>query len=567
MGNYQNVTALRPAGIEKKKAYLVGGGIASLAAAAYLIRDGHMTGEQITILEQLNVLGGSLDGSGNAEDGYLVRGGREMEEHYECLWDLLSKVPSIITPDRTVLEEFRDINIADPNEAACRVMSNLGVKDPNTSLGLSHHNVKELTKLTLATEDELGATTVEEFFSKSFLETPMWCFWRSMFAFEPWHSVMEMKRYMERFMHLLPGMSLLKDILFTKYNQYESMILPLKTLLKANGVNFDLGTQVTDLDININTDNGDKTVTAIHLLRAGVPEIINTSVDDLVFVTNGSMTENSTTGSMTEPAILNREPGGCWTLWKNIAAKDPAFGRPDVFCSDIDKSKWLSFTITAADSPMADMLRRLTGRDPFSGNGVTGGIMTIKDSSWLMSVTVNRQPQYSDQPDNVLVIWAYGLYPDNIGDFVMKKMSDCNGEELLSELLYHWGAEDQIPEVMKTVKVIPCMMPYITAQFMPRVKGDRPDVIPAGSKNLAFLGQFAEIPGDCVFTVEYSVRGAMMAVYTLLDLDKAPPEIYPTKYDVRVIAKATETMYGGHVPAQGLVNHFLKGTSLEGLGE
>jgi len=563
MGNYQNVTARPVPGVERKRAFLIGGGIGSLAAAAYLIRDGHFEGRQITILEESAITGGSLDASGNPLDGYLVRGGREMEEHYECLWDLLSQVPSIVTPGVTVLEEFREINMADPNEATTRIMNNLGVKDPNTSLGLSHHNVRELTKLTLATEEELGATTVEEYFSPSYLETDMWCYWRSMFAFEPWHSVVEMRRYMNRFMHLLPGMSRLRDILFTKYNQYDSLVLPVERMLKAQGVTFDLGTQVTDLDIDIAADS--KTVTAIHLVRDGKPETIATTADDLVFVTNGSMTENSTVGSSTEPAILNREEGGCWTLWKNIAAKDPAFGRPEVFCSDIDKTKWLSFTITATDSPMADLLRKFTGRDPFSGNGVTGGIMTIRDSSWLMSATCNRQPQWPDQPDNCLVIWAYGLYPDNVGDFIKKPMSDCTGEELVSELLYHWGAQDQIAEILKTVKVVPCMMPYITSQFMPRVKGDRPDVIPAGSKNLAFLGQFAEIPDDCVFTVEYSVRSAMMAVYTLLGLNKTPPEVWPSRFDVRVIAKATETMYDGRVPAEGLINRFLKGTSLEGL--
>lgn len=563
MGNYQNVTARPVPGVERKRAFLIGGGIGSLAAAAYLIRDGHFEGRQITILEESAITGGSLDASGNPLDGYLVRGGREMEEHYECLWDLLSQVPSIVTPGVTVLEEFREINMADPNEATTRIMNNLGVKDPNTSLGLSHHNVRELTKLTLATEEELGATTVEEYFSPSYLETDMWCYWRSMFAFEPWHSVVEMRRYMNRFMHLLPGMSRLRDILFTKYNQYDSLVLPVERMLKAQGVTFDLGTQVTDLDIDIAADS--KTVTAIHLVRDGKPETIATTADDLVFVTNGSMTENSTTGSMTEPAILNRGEGGCWTLWKNIAAKDPAFGRPEVFCSDIDKTKWLSFTITATDSPMADLLRKFTGRDPFSGNGVTGGIMTIRDSSWLMSATCNRQPQWPDQPDNCLVIWAYGLYPDNVGDFIKKPMNDCTGEELVSELLYHWGAQDQIAEILKTVKVVPCMMPYITSQFMPRVKGDRPDVIPAGSKNLAFLGQFAEIPDDCVFTVEYSVRSAMMAVYTLLGLNKTPPEVWPSRFDVRVIAKATETMYDGRVPAEGLINRFLKGTSLEGL--
>lgn len=597
VGSYGNVIASKKEGIEKKRAYLVGGGIASLAAAAYLIRDGHMAGDKITILEQLEVNGGSLDGSGNAIDGYIMRGGREMESHYECTWDLFSFIPDLMrkdaeevfsspkpelvsNPNQTVLKRIRDINQWDPNSAKCRLMSNCGEPDRDPKLGLSITHVMELTKLTLKTEEELGATTVKEFFTSSYFETNMWYFWTSMFAMETWHSVVEMRRYMQRFMHLMPTMSKLEDILFTTYNQYESMVLPLQVWLKDQGVNFDTKTQVNDLDIEI--INGEKTVTAIHLLRgtAKVKETIATTADDMVFVTNGSMTENSTLGNNNEPAILNNEVGACWKLWKNIAAKDPAFGNPEAFCSHVDKSKFVSFTITATDSPIADLLKEFTGVDPYSHKGVSGGIMTVKDSSWLMSATCNRQPQYRSQPvgdyqpkeykeqpdKNVLAIWAYGLFPDNVGDFVKKKMSDCSGEELLTELLYHWGAKDQIDEIMKTVKVIPCMMPYITSQFLPRVKGDRPEVIPEGSKNFAFLGQFTEIPDDCVFTVEYSVRSAIMAVYNLLDItDKTPPEVYASKDDVTVIIKASETMHNGSIPGEHLLSHLLKGTSLAGL--
>ncbi|WP_440875275.1 oleate hydratase [Thalassotalea sp. PLHSN55] len=596
-GNFNKVIAAKKAGIENKRAYLVGGGIASLAAAAYLIRDGHMKGDQITILEQLDVNGGCLDGSGNAIDGYIMRGGREMEAHYECTWDLFSFIPDlkrkntdetltnpkpelVSDPNRTVLKRIRDVNQWDPNSAKCRLMSNCGEPDRDPSLGLSTLHVLELTKLTLKTEEELGATTVKEFFSDSYFETNMWYFWTSMFAMETWHSVVEMRRYMQRFMHLMPTMSKLEDILFTTYNQYESMVLPLQIWLKNEGVNFDMKTQVNDLDIDI--VNGEKTVTAIHLLRgtAQTKETITTTSDDLVFVTNGSMTENSSLGNTHEPAILNREVGACWNLWKNIAAKDPAFGKPDVFCSQVDKSKFLSFTITATDSPIADLLKQFTGVDPYSHRGVTGGIMTIKDSSWLMSATCNRQPQYRSQPvgdyqpkhdkddpdKNVLAIWVYGLFPDNIGDYVQKKMSDCTGEELLTELLYHWGAKDQIDAIMKTVKVIPCMMPYITSQFLPRVKGDRPEVVPEGSTNLAFLGQFTEIPDDCVFTVEYSVRSAIMAVYKLLGItDKSVPDVYDSKDNVNTIIKASETMYNGSIPGEHLLSHLLKGTSLSGL--
>lgn len=564
MGNFQNINTLKPEGIENKKAYLVGGGIASLAAAAYLIRDGHMDGKNITILEQAHIIGGSMDGAGNAKDGYVVRGGREMEEHYECCWDLFSAVPSLSAPNRTVLDEFRELNVADPNESTCRLLHNCGEKADFSSLGLNDLHIKQLTMLLLATEENLGATTVEQYFHPSFLETNMWCFWRSMFAFENWHSVVEMKRYMQRFMHLLPGMSHMKNIMFPKYNQYESMILPLEKWLQSKNVVINLHAQVTDLDIDIEDDK--KTVTAIRLLHNGKEEIIHTTKNDLVFVTNGSMTENSTIGSMGKPATINRGTGGCWELWKNIAKKDPSFGKPEVFCSDIDKSKWESFTITSTDPKIADLLKKLTGNDPYSGKTVTGGIITIKDSSWLLSLTCNRQPHFIDQPKNVLVLWAYGLFPDNIGDFVKKRMCDCTGEELVTELLYHMGKKDEIPEILKNVNVIPCMMPYTTSQFMPRVKGDRPDVIPKGSSNFAFLGQFAEVADDCVFTVEYSIRSAMMAVYTLLNLEKKVPDVYPTKYDVRVIAAATKTLYSGRpLPAEMIVKKLLKDTTLEGL--
>ncbi|MGH4139909.1 oleate hydratase [Clostridium sp.] len=195
------------------------------------------------------------------------------------------------------------------------------------------------------------------------------------------------------------------------------------------------------------------------------------------------------------------------------------------------------------------------------------GIITVKDSSWLLSVTVNRQPQFINQPDDVIVIWAYALFPNNEGDFIKKKMSECNGRELLQELLYHLGInEKDMHEYIETCIVIPSIMPYITSQFMPRVKGDRPQVVPAGSTNLAFLGQFAEVKNDCVFTVEYSVRSAIMAVYTLLRLEKNPPEIYPSQYDVRIVAKAAKALYSGRsLPAEGIIKKLLSNTSLEGL--
>ncbi|MCY6483819.1 oleate hydratase [Clostridium aestuarii] len=566
MGSYQNINTLKPEGIENKKAYLIGGGIASLAAAEYLIRDGHMNGKNIIILEETDILGGAMDGCGNAEDGYVARGGREMEEHYECTWDLFGGVPSLEEPGRTVLDEFRELNIDDPNYSNCRAIANRGEKLDFSSLGLGEIHVKQLTKLFLATEDALGATTVEQFFEPTFFETNMWLYWRSMFAFETWHSVVEMKHYMHRFIHLMPGMSKMSGLVFTKYNQYDSMILPLKKLLESKGVVFDLNTQVTNLDIDIT--EGKKTVTGIHLTRNGEKEeIIKTTKDDLVFFTNGSMTENSTLGSMEKAPVIDRSEGGCWRLWKNISKKDASFGRPEVFCGNIDKTKWESYTITSKGPKMIKLIEKFAGRKILPHKTITGGIITIKDSNWVLSVTANRHLQFTDQPDDVVVLWAYALLLDKEGNFIKKKMGDCTGKELLQELLYHLGIDEKdMQEYIDTSIVIPAMMPYVTSQFMPRVKGDRPQVVPEGSTNLAFLGQFAEIENDCVFTVEYSIRSAMMAVYTLLGLEKNPPEVYPSQYDVRVIANATKTLYSGRpLPAEAIIKKLLKDTTLEGL--
>lgn len=566
MGSYQRIKTLKPEGIESRKAYLIGGGIGSLAAAEYLICDGHMNPKNITILEERNIMGGSMDGAGNAKDGYVALGGREMEEHYECMWDLFGKVPSLEEPGRTVLDEFKELNDADPNYSNCRAIANRGEKLDFSTLGLAENHVKQLTKLFLATEDALGAITVEQFFDDSFFETDFWLYWRSMFAFENWHSLVEMKRYMHRFMHLMPGMNKMEGLVFTKYNQYDSMILPLKKFLESQGVVFDLNTQVTDLDIDITA--GKKTVTGIHLTRDGKKEeFIKTTENDLVFFTNGSMTENATLGNMDTAPILNRGEGACWSLWKKIAAKDATFGNPEVFCGDIDKSTWESYTITAKGPKMRKLIEKFAEREFAPHKTATGGIITVKDSNWLLSVTVNRQPQFKDQPADVIVLWAYALFPDNEGDFIKKKMSDCTGKELLQELLYHLGIDGKdMDEYTNTCIVIPAIMPYITSQFMPRVKGDRPEVVPVGSTNLAFLGQFAEIKDDCVFTVEYSVRSAIMAVYTLLGLVKNPPEIYPSQYDIRVVANATKAMNSGRpLPAEPIIKKLLSNTSLEGL--
>ncbi|MBP2665360.1 MAG: oleate hydratase [Firmicutes bacterium] len=540
--NYEKINTLRKESVEQRKAYLVGGGIGSLAAAAYLIRDGHVPGKNIYILEKMKIFGGSMDGTGTAEEGYIVRGGRELEAHMECMWDLFATIPSLTNPNKTVLDEVHELNMQMPIKSICRIIEE-GKKADFSSYGLNLDQITVLTKLVVSPDDLIGNKRIDEWFEASFFETNFWCFWRTMFAFENWHSVLEVKRYMVRFMHLLPGMNQLIGILHTEYNQYDSMILPLQKWLEAQNVNLEPDCQVNDLDIDI---NGDKiSVTRIHYTKAGKRNEIDISKDDLVFVTNGSMTANSTYGTKSSPAVINRSmtDRDCWTLWEKIAKKHAGFGNPAIFANNIDQTKWLSFTATFRGSKFLDMVQKFTDNAPG-----TGGIVSFKKSNWLLSVVTHKQPHFINQPEDVKVVWGYGLFPDKVGDFVKKPMADCSGMELLSEVCYQFGFEAELDSILKSViNCIPCMMPYITSQFMPRSKGDRPDVVPVGSTNFAFLGQFTEIPGDCVFTVEYSIRSAMMAVYTLLDLDKEIIPVYAGQYDVRVLEKAAKALLGPYV--------------------
>ncbi|GJD92705.1 Oleate hydratase [Methylobacterium hispanicum] len=401
-------------------------------------------------------------------------------------------------------------------------------------------------KVFFATREEMENKRIDEVFGKEFLDSNFWLYWRTMFAFEEWHSALEMKLYLHRFIHHIGGLPDFSALKFTKYNQYESLVLPLVKWLQDHGVNFRYGIEVTDVDFDIQP--GRKQATRIHWLENGSAGGVDLGPDDLVFMTIGSLTENSDSGDHHTPARLDEGPAPAWDLWRRIAAKDPAFGRPDVFGAHIPETKWESATVTTLDARIPEYIRKIARRDPFSGRVVTGGIVTAKDSSWLLSWTVNRQPHFKKQPEDQIVAWVYSLFVDVPGDYVKKPMQDCTGEEITQEWLYHMGVPvEDIPELAATgAKTVPVMMPYVTSFFMPRQAGDRPDVVPEGAVNFAFIGQFAESrQRDCIFTTEYSVRTPMEAVYTLLDIERAVPEVYNSTYDIRKLLAATGRLREG----------------------
>ena len=546
-GNYEAFARpKKPQDVENKSAYLVGSGLASLSAALFLVRDAQLPGERIHILEELELPGGSLDGILDNTRGYIMRGGREMENHFECLWDLFRSVPSLEVKDASVLDEFYWLNKEDPNFSKMRATMNRG-KSAHTDgkFTLTDKAAEEIARLFLTSEEELNDKRISDVFSEEFFQSNFWLYWRTMFAFEEWHSAMEMRRYIARFIHHIGGLPDLSALKFTRYNQYESLVMPLVKHLESKGVRFEYGVQVKN--VIVSKAGGKKTATKIVYEKGGREGEINLTENDLVFVTNGSITENSTYGDQNTVPVLDASLGGSWSLWTNIAVQDPAFGKPEKFCGNIKESNFVSATLTTLDGRIPPYIERICQRDPFAGKVVTGGIVSVKDSSWLMSWTLNRQPQFKKQPGNELVVWIYGLFSNRPGDYVKKPMKDCTGIEIAEEWLYHIGVPlAEIHDMaVNSANTVPCMMPYVMSYFMPRALGDRPAVVPEGSVNLAFIGNFAETPRDTVFTTEYSVRTAMEAVYTLLGVDRGVPEVFASCYDVRMLMNSASRLMDG----------------------
>ena len=517
------------------KAYFIGGGIGSLAGAAFLIRDGGFAGSDITIYEKLPQLGGSLDGARLPDGSYSLRGGRMLTtDHYECTWDLLSSIPSLEHPEQTVRDETVAFNLRHKAHSRARLVDRNRFKVDVSRMGFTMHDRMELLRLSEASEEKLGSSRITDWLSPAFFQTNFWYMWQTTFAFQPWHSAVELKRYLHRFINEFPRIETLGGVKRTTYNQYDTIVRPLTTWLDQQGVRFVRDVTVTDMEFA--EAGGKLSVKGLTLDANGKGSNVPVGDDDLVFFENGSMTDASSLGSMTSPPErLTKADSHGWDLWEKIAAGRPDFGRPAAFNSSIPESYWESFTVTCRDPHFFDQM------EAFSGNAAgTGGLVTFKDSNWLMSVVLYQQPHFADQPDDIQVFWGYALHPDRVGDFVAKPMSECSGAEILRELCGHLNFD---PVVFEKATCIPCRMPYITSMFMPRAKSDRPLPVPPNSRNLAFVSQFVEIPDDVVFTVEYSVRAAQMAVYELLNIKRPIPAITRHDKSISVLVETLEKAF------------------------
>jgi len=555
------------------KAYMIGTGIGNLAAGIYLIRDGGWSGDQITMfgLEKHGANDGAKVADYESEygnpalknnKGFLAKGGRMLnEETYENLWDVLRTVPSLDNPGQSVTDDILNFDHAHPTHDVARLMDRVdGIRNKGDQKDYNHMQFNNqdrmlLTKLMMmpeSKEPQLNDISIEQWFAKSphIFTTNFWYMWQTTFAFKKESSAMELRRYMNRMILEFSRINTLEGVTRTPYNQYESIILPMRKYLEDHGVNFVDNRKITEFIFKDTPLRDDIVVTGLKYEevdndnKAGEIEI---GENDFVFDTNGSITDSSSIGDLDTPIKENMEYAPSAALWKQATEHFYNLGNPDKFFADRKQSEWLSFTVTTDNHFLLNEISRITQQEP--GNALNTWI----DSSNLLSIVAHHQPHFHAQKENETVFWGYVMYPRRNGDYVDKPFIEMTGKEMLEELLGHLAAvdpardniADHTEEIMASiVNVIPAYMPYASALFNRRAVGDRPAVVPKNSKNLAFISQFAEMPFDMVFTEQYSFRCAQVAVYHFMGLpDSELTPLHHYEKQPKVLAKATKTMF------------------------
>lgn len=556
-----------------RKAFMIGTGVANLAAGVYLIRDGGWSGNQITMFGLDKH--GANDGAAVADyeteygnqrlsndRGFLAKGGRMLnEETYENLWDVLRSVPSLDHPGQSVTNDILNFDHAHPTHDVARLMDkrngirNNGGADDYSHMQFNNQDRKLLTKLMMMPESQeakLNDVSIAEWFKDSphIFTTNFWYMWETTFAFKKESSAMELRRYMNRMILEFSRINTLEGVTRTPYNQYESIILPMRKYLSDHGVTFINNRKITAFQFKDTPLRDDIIVTGLEYEDVGENKQTGTipvDENDLVFDINGAITDSSSIGDFNTPIKENMEYAPSAALWKQATEHFYNLGNPDKFFNDRAQSEWMSFTVTTKNHYLVNQISRITQQEP--GNALN----TWVDSNNLLSIVVHHQPHFHAQKENETVFWGYFMFPRKNGDYVDKPVIEMTGKEMLQELLGHLAEVDQATdsivyheeEIMDSiVNVIPVYMPYASALFNTRAVGDRPEVVPKHSKNLAFVSQFAEMPFDMVFTEQYSFRAAQRAVYHFLGIpeEKMTP-VHHYEKNPKVLLKATRTMF------------------------
>lgn len=518
------------------RAHLVGSGLASLAAAAWLIRDAGALGPNIRIYEAADWLGGAMAMGGGPESGYVLPTGRVFEPQYRCAFELFSFIPSIGDPHLSIKDEILAFNERHGYFDRAHVLDRDLNVIRSAHYGLSLADRVALVRLATTPEAKLERRRIDEFFSEDFFSSEFWFLWAPLMGPLRQHSALEMRRFINRFLHLAGDLSTMTKVLRTRVNQYDAIVRPIVEWLERQGVEFVIGATVTDIAFKPSRDE----ITASRLAynHDGLTELVDVAPDDIVLVTAGSQTSDVAAGSMTEPPKLALS-GRSFSLWEKLARMRPEFGHPEVFFGPerVPDTTWVTFTVTTTDPTFFDLMTELSGARPGGG-----GFMTFRDSSWMLTLALFHQPEFLDQPPGVMAWWGFGMRPDTTGDFVGKPMVDCSGAEILDEVLHHLKFDAARATIIAASKCIPCVLPYANSVWMPRARNDRPAAVPKGSTNFGFIGQFCEIAEDTIFTMEYSVRSARLAVKALLGLKTRIPPVYQGPHDPLALLDAARAM-------------------------
>jgi oleate hydratase len=509
-------------------AHIVGGGFGGLAAAALLIRNAGMSGADITIYEADDELGGGFFLGGSAQSGYNLPGS-VFDKEFRCTFDLLKSIPSARNPAISVTEDFFAFNTSEPYQDKAHIFDRDGRIVHGARFGLSPGDGLRLARVVLTPEAMLDGRRIDEFFSERFFSTEFWLLWSTIMGSLPQHSAIEFRRYMTRFLYLFGHLSDMTGVMRTPLNQHQYFIEPLVRWLTPHGVNFLTGAFVND--IGFASSPGRNTVNRLDYERGGIATSVAVAPEDIVLVTTGSQAADLCAGSMKE-APRPRPSGRSWALWERMAQGRTDFGNPAVFfgAARIPGSLWVTFTVTDKGTQFVSQIAALTGSE--AGRG---GLVTLKDSGWVLSLSVFHQPEIIGQPPGTSVWWGYGLYPDRTGDFVKKRMDQCSGAEILEEVLRQLRFDKQLDAIMASSICVPCYLPYVNNIWLPRSRGDMPSPVPEGATNLGLIGQYVDVPREIAFTIECSVRSAWEAIRILLKRGPAPPPVYQGQYDPKAL--------------------------------
>lgn len=561
----------------KNKAVMIGAGIANMAAAVYLIQEGHWRGEDITFYAL--DLHGANDGAAASvaaeqywnknhpmenTKGYVARGGRMLNYRtYVDLMDLLDRIPSVTEPGMTAAEDTRDFDSKHRTFDKARLMQGgKGIIDGH-KLGLNNLDRMLLTRLIMLHDDkeeELDNVSIAEYFKDDphMFQTNFWYMWETTFAFRVESSAQELRRYMHQMIYEFTQIEHLVGVNRTRYNQFESIMLPLIKYLEGQGCKFVMNSRVEAFDFKETSMQDEITVTGLEILDTATNEKKHVTIDSdtAVFFTNGSITDSASLGDFNTPAPENMDYGAASSLWKQATQHFYNLGNPDKFFADRNASEWVSFTLTTKDHLLLNEITRITTQLP--GNALNSFLSTepitpLGHEDVNMSIVVHHQPHFTTQKPNETVLWGYFLYPRRRGEFVDKQYIKMTGKEMLQELIGQLSKVDPGPVNIKekeaaimdsVINCIPVYMPYASALFNNRAKSDRPEVIPTHSTNLAFTGEFVEQPYQMVFTEQSAVRSGEIAAYHFAGIPESQLVKTP-RYDKdpRVLLRAAKRMF------------------------